>query len=386
MTSTEPTALKNLIGLSREDLAAEMDALGEKPFRVKQLWHWLYFHGETDFSNMTTLSKVFREKLAEHYVVQRPTLTNEQTSTDTTRKWLMRFADGNEAETVYIPDGNEERGAVCLSSQVGCTLTCKFCHTGTQTLVRNLDAGEIIGQFMTARDSYGEWPTPTDDTRKLSNIVVMGMGEPLFNYDAIAKALKIAMDPEGISLSKRRITLSTSGMVPNIRRCGEELGVNLAISLHAATDEVRDEIMPINKKWPLKELIGALHEYGASNARRITIEYIMLKGINDSDADAREVVRLIKGLPAKFNLIPFNPWPGSIYECSTNKQIESFAAILRDAGYPSPVRQSRGADIFAACGQLKSASQREKMSRFKARVAAGIEDEHHGQPKATSND
>jgi len=375
---TDVAPLKpNLIGLSREDLTAELARLGEKPFRVKQLWHWLYHHGKTDFAEMTSLSKDFRVLLAEHFAVRRPTVAGEQTSVDTTRKWLMRFDDGNEAETVYIPDDGGERGAVCLSSQVGCTLTCRFCHTGTQTLVRNLSAAEIIGQFMAARDSYGEWPTPTDETRRLSNIVVMGMGEPLFNYEAIATALKIAMDPEGIALSRRRITLSTSGMVPNIRRCGEELGVNLAVSLHAATDAVRDEIMPINRKWPLKELIQALHDYpGASNARRITIEYIMLKDVNDSDADARALLKLTKGLPAKFNLIPFNPWPGAPYECSTKERIATFAQMLWDAGYSAPVRESRGADILAACGQLKSASQRERLSRFKARTAAGIEDDH----------
>ena len=367
----------DLIGLDKTELTALMASLGEKPFRAKQVWHWLYHRGVTDIGAMTNLSKPFRDKLAEHCVIRRPEMVREQTSADTTRKWLMRFADGTEAEAVYIPDTGEPRGAVCLSTQVGCTLTCRFCHTGTQTLVRNLTAGEIVGQFMVARDSYAEWPTPTDDVRRLSNIVVMGMGEPLFNTDNVIKALKIAMDPEGIALSRRRITLSTSGVVPGIRRLSEELPVNLAISLHAATDEVRDQIMPINKKWPLKELIAALRDFDpASNARRITLEYIMLKDVNDSDADARELARLIKGLPVKFNLIPFNPWPGSPYEPSSRNRIARFVAILNEAGYSAPVREPRGQDIMAACGQLKSASEREKASRHKARVAAGIEDEH----------
>ncbi|MFN3075340.1 MAG: 23S rRNA (adenine(2503)-C(2))-methyltransferase RlmN [Alphaproteobacteria bacterium] len=369
-------ARRELIGLSREELAALMVSLGEKPFRAKQVWHWLYHRGVTDFAAMTNLARPFRDKLAEHCRITRPTVRLEATSGDGSRKWLLAFADGQEIETVYIPE--EDRGAACLSAQVGCTLTCRFCHTGTQTLVRNLTAAEIISQFLVARDSYGEWPTPTDDTRQLSNIVVMGMGEPLFNYDNVAKALRIAMDPEGIAMSRRRITLSTSGVVPLIRRCGAELAVNLAISLHAATDELRDQIMPINRKYPLAELMQACREYpGASNARRITFQYVMLKGVNDSPADARAILRLVKDIPCKFNLIPFNPWPGAPFESSDDATIQDFAARINDAGYSAPVRTSRGQDILAACGQLKSASQRERLTRLKARLAAGIEDDHH---------
>lgn len=374
---------KNLIGLSRDELAAEMATIGEKPFRAKQLWHWLYNRGETDFAKMTSISKVMQARLAEHYVVERPLVERDLVSVDTTRKWLLKFPDGNEAETVYIPDEDEVRGAVCISSQVGCTLTCKFCHTGTQLLVRNLTPAEIVGQFMVARDAYGEWPTPDDQARKLSNIVMMGMGEPLYNFDNVATALKIIMDGEGIALSKRRITLSTSGVVPMMKRAGEEIGCNLAISLHAVTDEVRDRIMPINKKYPLAELMRACAEYpGASNARRITFEYIMLKGVNDSAADARQLLKLVKGLPAKFNLIPFNPWPGSEFECSDMKHIKAFSDILQDNGYSAPIRKSRGADILAACGQLRSESQRQKCSRLAERLKAGIEDEHHAVPAA----
>ena len=364
-----------LLGLDRNELKAELEAIGEKPFRAKQLWHWIYYHGETDFARMSTIAKPLQEKLAEHFVVGRPGLSREQTSKDTARKWLLKFDDGNEAETVFIPD--DGRGALCLSSQVGCTLTCKFCHTGTQRLVRNLDAGEIVGQMMVARDSYGEWPSPRGD-RLLSNIVMMGMGEPLFNYDNVAKALRIIMDGEGISISKRRITLSTSGVVPAIRQCGADLGINLAISLHAVSDELRDRIMPINKKYPLKDLLQACREYpGSNNARRITFEYVMLKGVNDSPADAHELVRLVKDIPAKFNLIPFNQWPGAIFECSEMGAMKRFSEILNDAGYSAPIRVPRGRDILAACGQLKSDSERERLSRFKARQAAGIEDEHH---------
>ena len=369
---------KNLVGLSREDLAAEMVSIGEKPFRAKQLWHWMYNRGETDFSRMTTISKVMQQRLAESYVVGRPTVDSVMTSADSTRKWLLGFDDGNQAETVYIPDEDEERGTVCISSQVGCTLTCTFCHTGTQLLVRNLTAAEIIGQFMVARDSYGEWPTPDDGGRQLSNVVMMGMGEPMFNFDNVATALKIAMDGDGIGISKRRITLSTSGVVPMMKRCGEELGVNLAVSLHAVTDELRNELMPINKKYPLKELMQACRDYpGASNSRRITFEYIMLKGVNDSLGDARKLLTLIKGLPAKFNLIPFNPWPGVPYECSTMADIRKFSDFLQDNNYSAPIRASRGSDILAACGQLRSESQRQKCSRMAERAAQGIVDEHH---------
>jgi 23S rRNA (adenine2503-C2)-methyltransferase len=380
MDTTQPDTapLKQLAGLSREELTAEMATIGEKPFRAKQLFHWIYNRGETDFARMSSISKTMQARLAEHYVVRRPEVAREMLSVDGTRKWLLKFNDGNEAETVFIPDIDEERGAVCISSQVGCTLTCRFCHTGTQLLVRNLTAAEIVGQFMVARDSYGEWPTPDDGGRLLSNIVMMGMGEPLYNFDNVATALKIAMDGEGIGISKRRITLSTSGVVPMMKRCGDELGVNLAISLHAVTDEVRDRIMPINKKYPLAQLIKACHEYpGASNARRLTFEYIMLKGVNDSAADARQLLRLIKGLPAKFNLIPFNPWPGVEFECSEPRAIKAFSDILQDAGYSAPIRKSRGADILAACGQLRSESQRLKCSRLTERLKAGIEDDHH---------
>ncbi|MDO8607177.1 MAG: 23S rRNA (adenine(2503)-C(2))-methyltransferase RlmN [Phaeospirillum sp.] len=368
-------AKKTLIGLSRADLAAEMAAIGEKPFRAKQLWHWMYNRGETDFAAMSSISKVMQAKLAEHFVVRRPKVERELISTDGTRKWLLKFDDGNEAETVFIPDRDEDRGSVCISTQVGCTLTCKFCHTGTQMLVRNLSSAEIVGQFMAGRDAYGEWPTPDDTGRMLSNIVVMGMGEPLYNFDNVATALEILMDGEGIGISRRRITLSTSGVVPMMKLCGERLGVNLAVSLHAVTDEVRDRIMPINKKYPLKELIQACHEYpGASNARRITFEYIMLKGVNDSAADARALLRLIKGLPAKFNLIPFNPWPGSEFESSDMKAVKAFSEILQEAGFAAPIRMPRGGDILAACGQLRSDSLREKASRTKARAAAGVGD------------
>ncbi|CAA7615782.1 Dual-specificity RNA methyltransferase RlmN [Candidatus Terasakiella magnetica] len=355
---------KNLIGLSRAELIDEMARIGEKPFRAKQLWHWMYNRGETDFAVMSSISKVMQARLSETFEVRRPKVERELLSTDGTRKWLLKFDDGNEAETVFIPDMDEERGSVCISTQVGCTLTCKFCHTGTQLLVRNLTAAEIVGQFMAGRDAYGEWPTPDDTGRMLSNIVVMGMGEPLYNFDNVATALEILMDGEGIGISRRRITLSTSGVVPMMKVCGERLGVNLAISLHAVTDEIRDRIMPINKKYPLRELIQACHDYpGASNARRITFEYVMLKGVNDSAADARALLKLIKGLPAKFNLIPFNPWPGSEFECSDHKTVKAFSDILQDAGYAAPIRWPRGRDILAACGQLRSESQRQKKTQ-----------------------
>lgn len=324
----------DLVGLTREELVAELDRIGEKPFRAKQLWHWIYHQGATDFARMSTIAKPMQAKLAEHFIVGRPEAAVVQTSTDETRKWLFRFRDGQEAETVYIPDRHEDRGAVCISSQVGCTLACRFCHTGTQALVRNLGAAEIVGQFMAARDSYNEWPSPKGETpRLLSTIVLMGMGEPLYNYENVAKAMTIVMDNEGIALSRRRITLSTSGVVPMMDRCGEELGVNLAVSLHAVRDDLRDEIVPLNRKYPIAELMAACRRYpAASNARRITFEYVMLKGINDSEAEARELVRLIAGLPAKVNLIPFNPWPGSPYETSTQPAIDRFSRIVMDAG------------------------------------------------------
>lgn len=353
---------RDLVGLSREELAAEMAAIGEKPFRAKQIWHWIYHQGETDFAKMTTIAKPMQAKLAERFVVDRPAVALEQTSADATRKWVFRFRDGQQVETVYIPSMDEDRGAVCISTQVGCTLSCKFCHTGTQKLVRNLGAAEIVGQFMAGRDSYGEWPSPKDGAaRHLSNIVVMGMGEPLYNYENTAKALRIIMDHEGIGLSRRRITLSTSGVVPMMDRCGQELGVGLAVSLHAVTNELRDEIVPLNRKYPIEELLAACRRYpGASNARRITFEYVMLRGVNDSEAEARELVRLIRGMPAKVNLIPFNPWPGSPYQTSTGDAIRKFAAIVNDAGYSSPIRRPRGRDILAACGQLKTESERRR--------------------------
>jgi 23S rRNA (adenine2503-C2)-methyltransferase len=364
---------RNLVGLSRAQLAAEMAALGEKPFRAKQLWHWIYHRGETDFAAMSTLSKDFRARLAETCEVRRPEVAQAQVSRDGTRKWLLRLADGQEVETVYIPE--EDRGTLCVSSQVGCTLTCKFCHTGTQRLVRNLAPAEIVGQIMVARDDLGEWPG--DDSgapaegRKITNIVLMGMGEPLYNYENVATAMRIAMDGEGLSISKRKITLSTSGVVPEMDRCGRELDVNLAVSLHATTDETRDWIMPINKKYPLKMLLDACRSYpGTHNARRITFEYVMLKGVNDSEEDARRLIRLLKGIPAKVNLIPFNPWPGSFFECSDKATITRFADLLSAAHISAPVRATRGEDILAACGQLKSASERRKKTEREVSSAA----------------
>jgi 23S rRNA (adenine2503-C2)-methyltransferase len=357
-------ARRNLIGLDRQALAAEMAAIGAPAFRARQLWHWIYHRGATDFAAMTSLAKDFRVRLAEQFVIERPAIATAQHSVDGTRKWLLRFGDGQEVETVHIPE--EDRGTLCVSSQVGCTLTCKFCHTGTQRLVRNLSAAEIVGQIMTARDQLGEWPSPPDG-RLLSNIVLMGMGEPLYNYDNVAQAMKIAMDGEGIAISKRRITLSTAGVAPMIERCGRELGVNLAISLHAVNDELRDQLVPINRKYPLAALLEACRNYpGLTNARRITFEYVMLKDVNDSPAEARELVRLLKGIPAKVNLIPFNPWPGAPFECSDDIAIKRFSDIVFDAGYSSPIRTPRGQDIMAACGQLKSASIKKRRSEIAA--------------------
>jgi 23S rRNA (adenine2503-C2)-methyltransferase len=331
----------NLVGLSRADLEKTLAEAGLEPFRARQVWHWIYWHGVTDFRRMTTIAKKTRDRLADLFVVERPEIVTEQRSVDGTRKWLLRFGDGNEAETVNIPE--EDRGSVCVSSQVGCTLTCSFCHTGTQPLVRNLSAAEIVGQFMVARDSYGEWPTPIETTRMLSNIVMMGMGEPLYNFDNVATALKIVMDEQGIALSRRRITLSTSGVVPMIPKVAQVLDVNLAVSLHAVNDAVRDTLVPINRKWPIAELLATCKAYpGAKNSRRITFEYAMLKGVNDSDADARELVRLLKPIHAKVNLIPFNPWPGAPYECSSNNRIHRFAEIVNDGGLSAPVRTPRG--------------------------------------------
>jgi 23S rRNA (adenine2503-C2)-methyltransferase len=362
-------ARKNLIGLSRDALEGELLAVGEKPFRARQLWHWIYYRGERDFLAMSTLAKSLRSMLAERFTLERPAVSRELGSEDGTRKWLLRFDDGNEAEAVFIPE--EDRGALCVSSQVGCTLTCTFCHTGTQRLVRNLTAGEIVGQMMVARDACEEWPSPQGE-RLLSNIVLMGMGEPLFNYDNVATALRIIMDGEGIAVSRRRITLSTSGVVPMIRRVGAELGVNLAVSLHAVNDELRDVLVPLNKKYPIAELLQACRDYpGASNARRITFEYVMLKGINDSATDARALAALLRGIPAKVNLIPFNPWPGTAYENSSPAVAARFAGILNDAGYTAPIRVPRGRDIMAACGQLRSASERERLTRLKVRPNPG---------------
>jgi len=355
--STEPPSEQprcNLVGLGRAELAAEMAEFGAEPFRAHQLWHWIYHRGATDFATMTSLSKPFREKLSTRYELRRIAISRSLTSIDGTRKWLLRFRDGEEVETVHIP--GEDRGTLCVSSQVGCTLTCSFCHTGTQRLVRNLAPEEIVGQVMIARDALGEWPSPQDD-RQLTNIVLMGMGEPLYNYGNVAAALKIIMDAEGLSISRRKITLSTAGVAPMIRRCGAELAVNLAVSLHAVRDDVRDRLVPLNRKYPIADLLEACRTYpGASNARRITFEYVMLKGVNDTPGDARELVRLLAGIPAKVNLIPFNPWPGAPYECSSDAVIEAFSDIVFAAGYSAPVRTPRGRDILAACGQLKSAS------------------------------
>ncbi|CCA93851.1 23S rRNA (adenine(2503)-C(2))-methyltransferase RlmN [Novosphingobium sp. PP1Y] len=377
----------DLIGLPKKRIAelfeqAGLDAKAAK-LRAKQVFHWLYHRGVTEFEAMTDIAKTMRPWLAERFVIGRPDIVEAQHSSDGTRKWLLRTADGHDFEMVFIPDA--DRGTLCVSSQVGCTLNCRFCHTGTMRLVRNLTVGEIVGQVMLARDSLGEWPKGANDTRLatmagldeeedegtysadgrlLTNIVMMGMGEPLYNFDNVRDALKLVMDGDGLALSKRRITLSTSGVVPKMALCGEEIGVNLAVSLHAVTKEVRDEIVPINKKFGIEELLQACADYpGASNARRITFEYVMLKDKNDSDDDARELVRLLKHyrLPAKVNLIPFNPWPGAPYECSTPERIRSFSNIVFEAGISAPVRTPRGRDIDAACGQLKTAA--EKKSR-----------------------
>ena len=359
---------RNLVGLARAELAAELAEFGAEPFRARQLWHWIYHRGVTDFAAMTNLAKGFRELLTERFVLGRPEVATAQESRDGTRKWLLRFADGQEVETVHIPE--EDRGTLCVSSQVGCTLTCRFCHTGTQRLVRNLGAEEIIGQVMLARDALGEWPSPKED-RQLTNIVLMGMGEPLYNFDNVAAAMKIVMDPEGLAISRRKITLSTAGVVPMIARCGNELGVNLAISLHAVRDDVRDVLVPLNRKYKIAELLDACRTYpGSSNARRITFEYVMLKGVNDSPAEARELVRLLRGIPAKVNLIPFNPWPGAPYDCSSDAAITAFSDIVFAAGYSAPVRTPRGRDILAACGQLKSASVKARRSETQPALAA----------------
>jgi 23S rRNA (adenine2503-C2)-methyltransferase len=369
----------NLVGLTRGALKEALITAGSPEKQVKmrlgQLWQWIYEKGVRDFGQMTNLSKDYRAFLAEHFVIAIPEVVSKQVSTDGTRKYLVRIAGGHEVETVYIPES--DRGTLCISSQVGCTLTCSFCHTGTQKLVRNLTAGEIIGQVMLARDDLGEWPAPgrnpATSARLLSNIVLMGMGEPLYNFENVRDAMKIAMDPEGIQLSRRRITLSTSGVVPEIARTATEIGCLLAVSFHATKDEVRDKLVPINKRWNIEALLEALRDYPkASNSERITFEYVMLKGINDSDADAHRLVELIKGIPAKVNLIPFNPWPGAPYERSSNNRINAFSEIVYQAGYASPVRKPRGEDIFAACGQLKSATERARKSRKDIAAETGI--------------
>ncbi|MCJ8158769.1 23S rRNA (adenine(2503)-C(2))-methyltransferase RlmN [Sphingomonas sp. LaA6.9] len=352
----------DLIGLPRDEIRAYLIEKGmelkQAKLRAKQLWHWIYNRGATEFAQMTDIAKTMHPWLAERFVIGRPEVVEAQVSTDGTRKWLLRSDDGQDYEMVFIPDA--DRGTLCVSSQVGCTLNCRFCHTGTMRLVRNLTAGEIVGQVMLARDSLGEWPSQPDG-RLLTNIVMMGMGEPLYNFDNVRDALKLVMDGDGLALSKRRITLSTSGVVPMMARAGEEIGVNLAVSLHAVTKEVRDEIVPLNRKYGIEELLQACADYpGANNARRITFEYVMLKDKNDSDEDARELVRLIRKfkLPAKVNLIPFNPWPGAAYECSTPERIRAFSNIVFEAGISAPVRTPRGRDIDAACGQLKTASEK----------------------------
>ncbi len=377
---------KSLIGLDFEEITAALVAQGLEKFRAKQVWAAIYNLGVRDFASMTTLAKPIREMLAGCFTLERPSVSLYQKSEDGTQKWLLKMRDGNEVECVHIPE--EDRGALCVSSQIGCVMTCRFCHTGTQRLVRNLTASEIVGQVMLARDYLKEWPEPSgaqgivqrgesksfdelgDPSRELTNIVMMGMGEPLYNYENVAKALRIIMHAEGIAIGRRRITLSTCGVVPMIKRCGAELGVNLAISLHAVTDALRDELVPINRKYPIADLLQACRDYpAASNARRITFEYVMLKGVNDSMADARQLAHLLRGIPAKINLIPFNPWPGSPYECSDWSTIQKFGDFINSVGYASPIRKPRGRDIMAACGQLKSASvllsaaEREEMNK-----------------------
>ncbi len=386
-----PAAEKpSLIGLSREDMGRALVEKGvperQVKMRVSQLWHWLYVRGVSDFDDMTNVSKDMREMLKRHFTIARPEIVEEQVSSDGTRKWLLRFPPRGagrpvEIETVYIPE--EGRGTLCISSQVGCTLTCSFCHTGTQKLVRNLTAEEILSQLLLARDRLGDFPdrdTPAgaivpSEGRKVSNIVMMGMGEPLYNFENVKQALLIATDGDGLSLSKRRVTLSTSGIVPEIYRTGSEIGVMLAISLHAVRDDLRDMLVPINRKYPLKELLDACRAYPSlSNARRITFEYVMLKDVNDTLEDAKLLVQLLKGIPAKINLIPFNPWPGTNYQCSDWEQIERFADFINQAGYASPIRTPRGRDILAACGQLKSESERmRKVDRmaFEAMMIVG---------------
>ncbi len=374
-----PDGPVNLIGLTRNGLREALINAGtaekQAGMRTGQVWQWLYQKGIRDFAQMTNLSKDYRAMLAETFVAEVPEVVTKQVSADGTRKYLVRIAGGHEVEVVYIPE--VDRGTLCISSQVGCTLTCSFCHTGTQKLVRNLTAGEIIGQVMLARDDLDEWTAPGQGSdakpRLVSNIVLMGMGEPLYNFDNVRDAMKIAMDPEGISLSRRRITLSTSGVVPEIAKTATEIGCMLAVSFHATTDEVRDGLVPINKKWPIADLLDALRAYPkASNSERITFEYVMIKDVNDTDEDAHRLVQLIKGIPAKINLIPFNEWPGTPYERSDWSRIEAFADIIYKAGYASPIRTPRGEDIMAACGQLKSATERARKNRKEIAAEAGL--------------
>lgn len=365
--------LINLVGLSRVEMRDALIKVGtpekQAKMRAGQLWQWIYTKGVRDFDVMTNLAKPYREMLLANFSVSVPEIVTKQVSQDGTRKYLLRIAGGHEVETVYIPE--TDRGTLCISSQVGCTLTCSFCHTGTQKLVRNLTAAEIIGQVLIARDDLEEWGKPPGDKRLLSNIVLMGMGEPLYNFENVRDAMKIAMDPEGISLSRRRITLSTSGVVPGIARTGDEIGCMVAISFHATDDATRDQLVPINKRWNIEALLQSLRDYPRlSNSERITFEYVMLKGVNDSDEDARRLVKLIDGIPAKINLIPFNEWPGAPYARSSNNRIRAFGDIVNAAGYASPVRKPRGEDIMAACGQLKSETERGRKS--KAQIAAEI--------------
>lgn len=365
----------NLIGMSRDAMRDALVAAGapekQARMRVNQIWGWIYSKGVSDPAAMTNLSKDFRVLIADKFRIERPEIVTRQMSNDGTRKYLLRIEGGHEVEAVYIPE--EDRGTLCISSQVGCTLTCSFCHTGTQKLVRNLTAAEIVGQVLVCRDDLGEWGHDAVQKRLLSNIVLMGMGEPLYNLDNVRDAMRIAMDPEGLSLSRRRITLSTSGVVPEIIRAGEEIGCMLAISFHATTNGVRDQLVPINKKWKIETLLEACRNYPRlSNSERITFEYVMLKDVNDSDADARRLVKLIGGIPAKINLIPFNPWPGAPYERSDWDRIEAFAEIVNRAGYASPVRTPRGQDIMAACGQLKSATERSRKTKAQIEADAGL--------------
>lgn len=367
--SAAASALVNLTGLTREGLrealiAADICPPEKARMRAAQVWRWIHHYGVTDFALMSDVAKETRAKLAEAFTLARPEIVERQVSRDGTRKWLIRTAPGIEIETVFIPDVGRA-GALCVSSQVGCTLNCTFCHTGTQKLVRNLTAAEIVAQVQVARDDLGEWPSPKED-RRLSNIVFMGMGEPLYNLDNVADAIDIISDGEGIAISRRRITVSTSGVVPMIPELGERTGTMLAISLHATNDPLRDVLVPLNRKYPLDQLMAAIRAYpGLGNARRATFEYVMLKGVNDSPDEARALVKLIQGIPAKVNLIPFNPWPGTDYQCSDWKTIEAFAAILNRAGYASPIRTPRGRDILAACGQLKSESEKIRASALR---------------------